>query len=280
MAASKIFTRVSLTLMLYLASTRSLAQSERNLQMNSSTINMTYGGGPDPSTDPRDPSFISNVLHGLDIASRIAGYQVPLIEIVTGVPSRRQSSSVGDFTSMQLFVLIMPSEIACISSMQPWGTWEGRLSYKRRAIPGLDVAIPIWKLREYDQWLAFRALPASFGPWSIIYLREGIVAPQTILTWYFRNDERDRCVLVFRNPNLTWNVHAAPISICGWYGLPANMSVPRTFLLDDANTNFSSSTSNLPPSTAGTNATQVALNMQKLDGFNETDGDYQLVATS
>ena len=280
MASSKIFRRVSLTLMLYLASTRSLAQSERNLQMNSSTISMTYGGDPNPSTDPRDPSFISNVLHGLDIASRIAGYQVPLIEIVTGVPSRRQSSSVGDFASMQLFVLMPTGEIACISSMQPWGSWEGRLSYKRRAIPGLDIAIPVWQLREYDQWLAFRALPISFGPWSIVYLRVGIVAPYTILTWYFRNDEIERCVLVFRNPNQTWNVHVAPISICGWYGLPANVSVSRTFLLDDANTSISSSTSNLPPSTAGTNATQVASTLQKLDGFNETDGDYQLVATS
>ena len=281
MASSKIFTRVSLTLMLYLASTPSLAQSERNLQTNSSTINMTYWGDPNPSTDPRDPSFISNVLHGLDIASRLAGYQVPLIQILTGVPSRRQSSSVGDFRSMLLYVFIMPTgEIACLSSSQPWGTWQGRFSYRRPATPARDMAIPIWKLREYDQWLAFHALPASVGPWSVVFLRVGIVAHQTILTWYFSNDERHSCHLVFRNPNQTWNVYAAPTSVCGSFGLPANVSVPQTFLLNDANTNFSSLPSNLPPSTAGTNATQVALSMQKLDEFNETDGDHQLIATS
>ena len=281
MASSKVFTRVCLTLMLYLASTPSLAQSEPNLQMNPETLNTTYWGNPNPTPDPRYPSFISNVLRGLSHASIIAGHQVPLIGIVSGLPTRRASSSVGDFTSIQLFVLIASTaEVACLSSRQPWGAWDLSFSYREPASSGQYMAIPIWELEHYDQWKAFRALPASFGPWLIVFLRIGIVAHRPVLTWFFGNGERDRCALVFRDPDDTWYVHVEPISLCASYISPANVSIFQTFLLDDANTNFSSTSSNLLPSAARTNATQVAVPMQKLDEFNKTDGDYQLVATS
>ena len=281
MASSKVFTKVCLTLMLYLASTQSLARSEPNLQMNPETLHKTYWGNPNPIPDPRYPSFISNVLRGLSHASFIAGHQVPLIEIVSGLPTRRAGSSVGDFTSIQLFVLIASTaEVACLSSRQPWGAWESSFSYREPASPGQYMAIPIWELGHYDQWKAFHALPASFGPWLIVFLRIGIVAHRPVLIWFFGNGERDRCALVFRDPDDTWHVHIEPISLCASYISPANVSILQTFLLDDANTNFSSTSSNLLPSAAGTNATQVAVPMQKFDGFNETDGDYQLVATS
>ena len=281
MVSSKVFTRACLTLMLYLASEPSLAQSESNLQMNTKTLNTTYWGNPNPIPDPRYPSFISNVLRGLSHASIIAGHQVPLIEIVTALPTIRASSSVGDFTSIQLFVLIASTaEIACLSSRQPWGAWDLDFRYKEPVSPGQYMGIPIWALRGYDQWKAFRALPASFGPWLIVFLRVGIVAHRPELIWFFGNGERDRCALVFRDPDDVWHVHIEPLSVCGSYIAPANVSIPLTFLLDENNANLSSTSSNLLPSAAGTNATQVAVPMRKLDGFNETDGDYQLVATN
>lgn len=282
MASCKIFTRVCIGLMLYLASTPSLAQSESKHQMNSGTINTTYRGSPNlSSTDPRNPPFLSNVFRGLDIANGIVGYQMPLIEIVTGIASGRASSSVGDFTSIQLFFFIASTaEIACLSSKQPWGEWETTFSYREPVSSGQHREIPIYRLRNYDQRRAFGAVPTSYGPWLIVFLRVGIVANRPVLIWFFGNPERDRCALVIRNNDDTWYFYVEPISTCRSYGLPANVSVPLTFLLDDANTTFSSSSSNLPPSTTGIEATQVASPMQKLDGLNQTDGDYQLVATS
>ena len=258
--------------MLYLASTPSLAQSEPSLQMNPKTLNTTYGGNPNPIPDPRYPSFISNVLRGLSHASIIAGHQVPLIEIVTSLPTRRASFSVGDFTSIQLFVLIeSTAEVACLSSRQPWGAWDLSFSYREPVSPGQSyMGIPIWALGGYDQWKAFRAVPTSFGPWLFVFLRIGLVAHRPILMWFFGNGERDSCALVFRDPDDVWHVHIEPLSVCGSYIVPANVT----------NINLSSTSSNLLPSAAGTNATQVAVPMRKLNGFNETDGDYQLVATS
>ena len=280
MASSKVIGRVSLTLMLYLASKPSLTRSEPNLQVNSRAINTTYWESPNPGPDPRHPTFISEVLHGLDIARTLVGYQPPLVEIVTGIPSRRPSSNLGDFTSIQLLVfLAATAEVACLSSRQPWGTWERRFIYRRPISPEQEMTIPIFKLEDYDQWKAFHALEASSGPWLVAFLHNAIVIHRSVLIWYFANPETGRCALVLRNADSTWYVHDQTISICQSYQLPANVSVPQTFLLDDANTNFSSS-SNLPPSTAGTNATKVALPMQKYDVFNETEGNYELVATS
>ena len=281
MALFMVFTRLFLALMLYLASTSSLAQTEQNLQVNSGIINTTYWGTPNPYyPDPRRPSFLSNVLQGLDVARRIVGHAVLLVEIVTFTPSILPSSRVGDFTSVQLLVLLEPeAELVCISSRQPWGSWEGEFRYRRAISPEQVVTIPIWRIQEYDQWRAFRAIPGNLGPWLIVFLRIGIVVRQSILIWYFGNPETNICVVAWRNPNYSWHLQVEPISMCMSYGLPANVSVPQTFLSDDANTNFSSS-SNLPPSTAGTNATQVALPMQRLDGFNETGGGDELVATS
>ena len=260
--------------MLSLARTPSLARSDPNLQKNPETLNTTYWANPNPIPDPRYPSFISNVLRGLSHASIIAGHQVPLIEIVTGLPTRRASSSVGDFTSIQLFVLIeSTAEMACLSSRQPWGAWDPGFSHRAPVSPGQYMGIPIWALRRYDQWKAFRAVPASFGPWLIVFLRIGIVAHRPIPIWFFGNGERDRCALVFRDPDDIWHVHLEPLSVCGSYIVPANVSIPRAFLLDENDTNLSSTSSNLLPSAAGTNATQVAVPMQKLDGFSETDGE-------
>ena len=281
MALFMVFTRVFLALMLYLASTSSLAQTEQNLQVNSGIINTTYWGNPNPyRPDPRRPSFLSNVLQGLDVARRIVGHAVLLVEVVTGTPSIRPSSLVGDFTSIQLLVLLEPeAELACISSRQAWGSWEGGFRYRRRISPEQVVAIPIWQIQDYDQWQAFRAIPANLGPWLIVFLRIGIVLRQSVLIWYFGNSETDICVVAWRDRDHSWHLQAEHISVCLSYGLPANVSVSQTFLLDDANTNLSSS-SNLLPSTAGTNATQVASPLQKLDGFNETEGDDELLATN
>ena len=267
--------------MLYLASTPSLAQSKPSLQKDPETLNTTYWGNPIPIPDPRHPSFISNILRGLSHASIIAGDQVLLIEIVTAPPTIRASSSVGEFTSIQLFVLIASrAEIACLSSRQPWGAWDLDFSYREPVSPGQYMGIPIWALRGYDQWRAFRALPASFGPWLIVFLRVAIVAHRPELIWFFGNGERDRCALVFRDPDDIWHVHIEPVSVCASYIALANVSIPLTFWLDENNANLSSTSSNLLPSAAGTNTTQVAVPMRKFDGFNTTDGDYQLEATS
>ncbi len=281
MASSKVFRRIFLTLMLYLASTPSLAHSEPNFQVNARSINTTYSENPNPSHDTRYPSFISNVFKGLDVANTLVGHPVPLVEIVTSIPpGSRPSSKVRDFKSIQLFVhLASTAEIACLSSRQPWGKWESDFSYRRPISPEQVVTIPIPSLHAYDQWRAFSSLPASLGPWLTVFLRARIVEHRSVLGWYFGNPETGRCALLLRNPDSTWYVHAEPMSICQSYQLPANVSVPQTFSLDDANTNFSSS-SNPPPSAAGTNAPQVALPMQGVDGFNKTEGNYKLVATS
>ena len=267
--------------MLCLASTSIFARSEPKIQVNTGTINTSYWGNPAPNPDPRYPRFISNIHCGLLIASRIVGYTVPLVEIVTSIPDGGPSSSVGNFTAIKLFVYLQSTgEVAGLYSGEQWGTWNTYFSSGRRFLPERDQIIPIWKLRDYDQWQAFRALPALSGPWYVIFLRmEALEAHGTVPIWFFGNPVMDRCKMVLRNPDGSWLVHGEPRSRCGSNRLPANVSFPQTFLLDDANNNVSSS-SNLPLPTGGTDAPQVALPVQDLDGFNETDGDFEQVATS
>ncbi len=280
MASSKVFKRVSLTLMLCLASMSSLTRSEPNLHVNTRTTNTTDWGNPFPTQDPRHPRFISNVLRGLDGVRSIVGHTVPLVEIVTNPRGGNPSSCVGDFTSIRLLVhLESTAEVAGLFSRERWGSWYSYFSYRRPFLPEQDKIIPLWVLEDYDQWEAFSVVPALSGPWNFVSLRMGaLVAHHSVPIWFFGNIMSDICTFALRNPDSSWYVHSTPMSTCGSNRLPANVSVPQTFLLDDANNNVSSS-SYLPLPTAGTDAPEVALTIQNHDGFNETNGRFEQIAT-
>ena len=282
MASSEVFKKVSFTLVLYLASTLNLALSETDLQVNSRTINTTYSENRIP--DPRDPSFLYNVGRGLNIARTLVPNYVALslVEISTVVPSGYPSSSVGDFTKIFLSIYLqVTGEIAILSSSQPWGTWAQNFSSTRPMDPQLDRIIPFQGIAHYDQIDAFNALPADLGPWYIVFLRMGITPTRVIVPiWHFGNPEVGRCTFTFLRPDGSWYVWGEPLWRCEWSRLPANVSVSQAFSLPDANNNVTSSSSDLPISTAGSNVGEVASSTQNYDSINETNGDFERVGTS
>ena len=278
MASFKVFRKVSLTLVLYLASTLNLALSETDLQVKSRTINTTHSENWIP--DPRHPSFLYNVGRGLGIARTLVGHPVSLVDISTVTPSGHPGSSAGDFTKMFLYVYIpVTGEIALLASSFPWGTWAQSFSSSRPMVPRLDRIIPFEYITHYDQINAFNALPADLGPWDVISLRMGTIwTPVSVPIWYFGNQEISRCTFVFLSPDGTWYVGGEPVWRCMWS--PPNMSLPRAFPLADANNNVTSSSSNLPLSTPGSNVSEVALSTQNHDSINKTNGDFERVGTS
>lgn len=280
MVSSKVFKKVSLTLLLWLASTLNLALSETDLQVNSPTINTTHSENRIP--DPRDPSFLTNVRRGLNIARTLSPLDVALVEISTAVPSGYPSSSVGDFTKIFLFVYVQATgEIAVLPSSQPWGTWAQNFTYSRPMVPGLDRIIPSQGFAHYDQINAFNALPADLGPWLIVFLRMGITPTGVVVPiWYFGNSEVGRCTFAYLKADGSWYVWGEPLWRCEGFRLTANVSVPQAFSLADVDNNVTSSSSNLPLSTAGSNVNEVALSTQNHDSSNETNRGFERVATS
>ena len=280
MASFEVFRKVPLTLVLYLASTLNLALSETDLQIYSRTTNITHSENRIP--DPRDPSFLVNVARGCHIAEGIVGHPVYLIDVSTVVPSGYPSSSVGDFTKILLSVYVqVTGEVAVLASSEQWGNWSETFSSSRPWVPGLDQIIPYRYMADYDQINAFNALPAGLGPWYIVFLRMGTIrTPVTVPIWYFGNAVISRCTFAFRNHDGTWYVGGEPMWRCMWSQLPANVPLSQASSLADANNNLTSSSSNLPLSTAVSNVSEVALSTQNNNSSNETNGDFERVATS
>lgn len=286
MAFFKVFRRVYLVLMLYLASTSSLARSEPDLQINSQTINTTLPGNTISVADPRHPPFLANIIRGLTTARILVRQPVALLEIATVVPSGHASSNVGDFTKIYLYVHVQNTDqIAVLCSSQPWGTWDQSFTGSRPIVPGVDRIIPFVDITRYDQIHAFRALPPGLGPWYIVFLRmETIQAPVSEPIWHFGNPELRRCTYAFMLADGNWYVGVEPVWRCDWSRIPGNVLVPQAASLSGANNNVtsfsSSSSSNLPLSTAGSNSSEVALPTQDQDSINETNEDLGLEETS
>lgn len=275
MASFKVFRRVYLVLMLYLASTSSLAHSEADLQINPRTTNTTHSGDPISVPDPRNPSFLANVVSGLNIATGLAGHQVFLVEIITTVPSGYPSSNMGDFTSIMLSVYDPSTrELAGLSSSQPWGTWDHSFSFRRPGVPHFDIIMPLTLVAAYDQRFAFTVLPDYLGPWFVVFLRVGSTRDVVGPIWHFGNFQRHKCHFAWKNHDGSWTVDSEPMWGCAWSSLPANVSVPQAISLADANNNVTSSSPNLPLSTAGSIANEVALPVQNHDAINEPNGEF------
>ena len=262
MASFIVFRRVYLVLILYLASASSLALSDTDLQVNPRTVNTTHSGNPTSGPDPRDPSFINNVVRGIGIARSLVGHPVALVEISTVVPSGYPSSDPGDFTRMFLFLYIqVTQEVAILASGQRWGTWDHNFESSRPALAAVDQIIPFEQITRYDQIHAFNALPAELGPWYIIFLRIGTIREHVAVPiWHFGNPQMSRCTLATRNRRgRWWYVGGEPNWRCAQPRSPGNVSVPQSFSLADVNDKVTSSSSNFPLSIAGSNASEAGL---------------------
>ena len=262
MASSMDFRRVYLVLILYLASASSLALSETDLQVNPRTINTTHSGNPTSGPDPREPSFISNVVRGIDVARRLVGCPVDVVEILTVSPSGYPSSYAGDFTQMFLFLYIqVTQEVAILASGQQWGTWDQTFHSSRPALPLVDQVIPFEQVVRYNQGDAFNAVPGELGPWYLVFLRIGTIREHlAVPIWHFGNPQMGRCTLATVNrAGRWWYVRGEPNWMCAPLRSPGNKSVPQSFSLADVNDKVTSSSSNSPLSIAGRNASEAGL---------------------